>query len=244
MSLKKRDFKHNQEIKKSELCVKINEVYESIKDSKDFNVYYNSLHDLLKEFFTKEYCYSKGTLPYPDFDEEMVEDFMMNWQRQGFSLRAREKKKKPYKTLVDKLSSDEVKRASHYLNLYEYRRKLCDFDKYTVPVCEHLDYVYSLIDDRNKYKNIDDLICRELERIYDNNLFVEDKLNFHIFVFISMFLGSFDLEYIYSSLFYRLTKEDFLLNAVKCNVKDAVKRIERRLDGIESNEEVCKSSEQ
>ena len=86
MSLKKRDFKHNQELKQSDLCVKINKIYENIKYSKDFNVYYNSLHDLLKEFFTKEYCYSKGSLPYPCFDEEMVEDFLINWQRQGFSL--------------------------------------------------------------------------------------------------------------------------------------------------------------
>lgn len=243
MSLKKRNFKHNQELKQSDLCVKINKIYENIKDSKDFNVYYNSLHDLLKEFFTQEYCYSKGSLPYPCFDEEMVEDFLINWQRQGFSLKAREKKKKSYKTLVDKLSSDEVKRASHYLNLYEYRRKLCDFDKYTVPISEHLDYVYSLIDDKNKYLNFDDLVCREMERLYENNFFVEDKLNFNIFVFISMFLGSFDLEYIYSSLFYKMQKNDFLLNAVKSNVKDAVKRIERRLDAIESNEEVCKGTE-
>ena len=58
-----------------------------------------------------------------------------------------------------------------------------------------------------------------------------------------MFLGSFDLEYIYSSLFYKMQKNDFLLNAVKSNVKDAVKRIERRLDAIESNEEVCKGTE-
>ena len=239
----KRDRRHNSKIKKQPLCIEINRVYERIKGSKDFNVYYNSLHDLLKQFFTQEYTYSKGPLPYPGFDEEMVEDFLINWQRQGFSLKAREKKNKDYKTLSDKLSSDEVKRASYYLNLYEYRKKLCDFDKYTVPLEENLEYVNSLIDDRNKYQNLDELVGHELKRLYSNNLFVEDKLNFCIFVFISMFLGSFDIEYIAANLYQQLSKDDFLLNAVKSRVCDAVKRIERRLDDIESNEEVCASPE-
>lgn len=244
MQQKKRNYRHIKELRKTQLYKDINDTYEKIKGSDDFNLYYNSLHDLLKEFFTQEYCYSKGNLPYPSFDEEMVEDFLMNWQRQGFSLRAREKKRKPYKTLADKLSGDEIKRASYYLNLYDYRRKLCDFDKYTEPLCDHKEKVFSLVNCNYKYKLLDDLVPHELKKIYNNNLYVEDKLNFCIFVFISMFLGSFDIEYITNSLYYQMSKNDFLLNAVKCKVVDAVKRIERKLDGIEGNEEVCKGIEE
>lgn len=240
---KKRDYKRLLELRKQPLCQEINKVYEEIKSSQDFNVYYKRLHDLLKEFFTQEFIYAKGSLPYPSFDEEMVEDFMLSWQRQGFSLKSREKKRKPYKTLVDKLSGDEIKRASYYLNLYDYRKNMCEFDKYSVPIENHIEYVNSLIDDRNRYVMLDDLVSRELERIYKSNIFVEDKLNFCIFVFISLFLGSFDIEYITNNLYYQMSKNDFLLNAVKCKVGDAVKRIERKLDGFESNEEVCKGTE-
>ena len=239
---KKRDYKRLLSLRKHPLCIEINKRYESIKESKDFNVYYNSLHDLLKAFFVQEFIYSYDKLPYPSFDEEMVEDFMMNWQRQGFSLRAREKKRKPYKTLVDKLSGDEVKRTSYYLNLYEYRKRLADFDKFCVPLEGHEDYINSLQTNLIKEQLLDEQIEYEFRKLRKNIFLVEDELNFNIFLFISMFLGSFNVDYVSSNLYFELSKNDFLINALKVRVMNAIQRIERRLD-VESNEEVCKGSE-
>lgn len=241
MKPKKRDYKRLLWLRKQPLCLEINKVYESIKDSKDFNVYYKSLYHLLKQFFVQEYLYTHKELPYPSFDEEMVEDFMMNWQRQSFSLRAREKKRKEYKTLVDKLSGDEVKRISYYLNLYDYRKSLSEFDKYSVSLSDNIEYIKSLKTNKNYKWVLSELSEYELQKIYKmkNIFFTENDLNLNIFIFISMFLSSFSIDYVSTNLYYDLSDKDFMINAFKCKFIDAKERIERRLD-VESNEEVCK----
>lgn len=226
----RRTSRHSKEVKNSKLGLEINKVYESIKESKEFNVYYFALHDLLKEFFTKEYLQFHKALPYPDFDEEMVEDFLLDWSRHQFSLKAREKKKKPYKTLIDKLSGDDVKRISHYLNKSEYRKVLQDFDKYNVPLDGYYHKIIEIPNNVSRFKNLDEIVSHEINKYYCDNYFIEDELNFNIYMFIALFLGSFDIEYVSNNYYFQLTKEDFIINSLKCKVMDIIRRIERRLN--------------
>lgn len=235
----KRDFKRYLFLLKTSLSKEINNKYDRIKGCKDFNVYYKELHDLIKKFFIQEYLYTHEKFPYPDFEEEMVEDFFINWKKQNFSLCSREKKKKDYKTLFDKLSGDEIKRIDYYLNQTEERKAQTNFDKYIISFEDYKKFGNKIPSIISKYEKIDEIVEYEFSRLYEKNQYlVYDNLDYNIFVFISLFFGSFDLEYVSSNFFMSLSKNDFFINALKCKVMEMIKRIERRCYD-EGDEKVC-----
>lgn len=83
----------------------------------------------------------------------------------------------------------------------------------------------------NRYFKLDEIVENEIERLYNNNDYLcGNYMDYNSAMFIAMFLGTLNVEYKESMLYFPYNPKEYMINALACKFTDISRRVEHRIN--------------